>query len=91
MTTEDVALLSATAHQNRGSSLERLGRFDAALEAYADAESANLRLGLHEAVGENRHNRGGVLLLIGRVGQAIAAFEDAAAVFAAGGYLGAML
>ena len=75
-------LLTALVHQNRGVCYRLMGRYEEALDAYAEAEAYYAVLGMREHIGHVQNNRGVVLLNLGRAGEALAAFESAAATFA---------
>lgn len=78
-------LLLALAHQNRGVCLETIGRYEDALEAYAQAERRFKAIGMIERIGDVANNRGIVLVHLGRVSEALEAFEAAARLWAEAG------
>jgi CHAT domain-containing protein len=83
---QQVDLLTALVHQNRGGCYEYMGRYDEALEAYAVAEERYRSLGEIRRLGEILDNRGAILLSRGRGNEALAAHEAAADVFARAGF-----
>lgn len=78
-------VLLAYAQQNRGLCCELTSRYAEALDAYAAAESVYRRLGDTALIGEVAHDRGLVLMAIGRIGEALGAFRFAADTFAEAG------
>lgn len=72
---DEVLELLAAAEQNRGLCCELTGRWLEALEAYARAEAGYARLDDEASIGEVLNNRGLVLLALGRIGEARAAFR----------------
>lgn len=80
-------LIAAIVHQNLGICYDQIGRYDAALHAYNEAEARYRALGMAENLGHIANNRGVVLLGLGRGGEALAAFEAAAAIFASAGLM----
>ena len=80
-TQQQVDLLTALVHHNRGGCLEYMGRYEEALDAYAVAEERYRALGMIESIGEVSINRGAILLYLGRGDEALAAHEAAAAMF----------
>lgn len=77
LSAEEVLELLAAAEQNRGLCCELTGRWLEALEAYARAEAGYARLDDEASIGEVLNNRGLVLLALGRIGEARAAFRSA--------------
>jgi CHAT domain-containing protein len=75
-------LIAALAYQNIGVCYEQMGRYDPALDAYAEAERRFHALGMPDRIGDIANNRGVVLLSLGRGGEALAAFGSSAARFA---------
>jgi CHAT domain-containing protein len=75
-------MLLALAHQNRGVCFETIGRYEAALEAYALAEDYFRALKMTDRIGDVSNNRGIVLVHLGRVAEALEAFETAARIWA---------
>ncbi len=82
---EDRAFLTAIIQQNLGLCYEQTGHYEAALEAYAEAEASYWALGMTEAIGEIGTNRGVVLLALGRPTKALLMFEQSAELFANAG------
>ena len=77
----EVNQLIGMAQQNSGMAYLAMGNFERALQAYAAAEDRYHALNLPERMGDLRNNRGVVLLGLGRVREALVAFENAAALF----------
>ncbi len=80
-TWQQVSVLTAFVHQNRGGCYEYMGRYEEALLAYEAAEKRYRALGMTERIGEILDNRGAILLYLGRGREALAAHEAAEAVF----------
>lgn len=78
-------LLLALAHMNRGVCFETTGRYDDALDAYAQAEAHFTALAARERVAEVANNRAIVLTHQGRVGEALRALHFAAGLWAEAG------
>jgi tetratricopeptide (TPR) repeat protein len=82
---DEAAYLAALIEQNMGLCYEQTGRYEAALDTYADAERRYRDLGMAEQIGEIGNNRGIVLLALGQPMEALAHFEQSAAIFAQAG------
>lgn len=79
---DEAAYLTALVQQNMGLCYEQMGRYESALDAYADAEQRYRELEMPEQLGEIGNNRGIVLLALGQPTKALAHFEQSAALFA---------
>jgi CHAT domain-containing protein len=82
---DESAYLTALVQQNMGLCYEQMGRYEAALEAYAEAEQRYRELEMPEQIGEIGNNRGIVLLALGQPTKALAHFEQSAELFAEAG------
>ena len=78
-------LLTAKIYQNHGFCYEKMGRYKEALKAYALAEERYLDLDETEGLAEIINNRGLILMYLGRVREAIVAFEAVTAISANAG------
>lgn len=76
------SLLAAKLYQNCGHCYEDGGRYTEALTAYASASLRYQHLGMREAAAQVNENRGVVLMLLGQVSAAFAAFEEARRIYA---------
>ncbi len=85
VTQEDIAQLLAKTWLNCGACHELKGDYDAALQAFAQAEARYVELGLDEFAADIQLNRGVVFLKLGLSAPALAAFEDAHRRFGAAG------
>jgi CHAT domain-containing protein len=81
-TAPEMRQIVATAQQNMGMAYELTGAFDAAMTAYADAETQFLGLGLPVRAADVGNNRGVALLSLGHANEALAAFKSASSIFA---------
>ena len=82
---QEAQLIAALAYQNKGVCHRLMGRYEAALTAYAAAESWFQAIGLRERVGDIQNNRGIILLHLGRASEALSEFESASAILGAAG------
>ena len=80
-TREQYDQLAAPVHQNLGGCYEYMGRYDAALDAYAAAEERYRTLNMVQRIGEISDNRGAILSNLGRVAEALTAHQAAADIF----------
>jgi CHAT domain-containing protein/tetratricopeptide (TPR) repeat protein len=74
-------MMLALTYQNRGVCFETMGRYEAALDAYARAEEYFSALKMTDRIGDVINNRGIVLVHLGRVAEALEAFESAARIW----------
>lgn len=81
----EAQLVAGLACQNKGVCCRLMGRYEAALAAYAAAESWFQTIGLRERVGDIQNNRGIILLHLGRASEALVEFESASAILGAAG------
>lgn len=75
---EDAQLIRALIHHNLGVCYRLMGQYEAALGAYAAAETHYRAADMPERLGDIFNNRGLILLHLGRVTDALAAFREAA-------------
>ncbi|MCB0117104.1 MAG: tetratricopeptide repeat protein, partial [Caldilineaceae bacterium] len=83
--TPDHQLLAALIHQNRGGCFEKIGRYQDALDAYAQAEPLFAALGMQDRLSDIHNNRGIVLINLGRLTEALDLLDRAAAIRAEAG------
>jgi CHAT domain-containing protein/tetratricopeptide (TPR) repeat protein len=81
----EAQLIAGLTCQNKGVCYRLMGRYEAALAAYAAAESWFQTIGLRERVGDIQNNRGIILLHLGRASEALTEFESASTILAAAG------
>ena len=81
----EAQLIAGLACQNEGVCYRQMGRYEAALTAYAAAENWYQTIGLDERVGDIQNNRGIILLHLGRAREALAKFESASTTLEAAG------
>ncbi|GAB4578169.1 MAG: CHAT domain-containing protein [Anaerolineales bacterium] len=83
----EATILAAQISQNMGLCSRRLGKYEAALQAYQTAEAYYQAQGLSERAGDISNNRGVLLLELGRATEALAALETALALRTATGQI----
>ncbi|MEZ4664728.1 MAG: CHAT domain-containing tetratricopeptide repeat protein [Caldilineaceae bacterium] len=79
----ELQLLTALINDSSGTALGETGRYDEALRAYAQAEAIYANLGMPERLAIAIGNRGLILRYLGRIGDALAAYAEAAQLAAA--------